>query len=185
MTVSSDKAYQRLEGIILECLPDESQWARKRFAIIKDLPSTNKGNVAELFLKWLAEETLRVEAELLVGQRGHYDVVVRSDPEQRVEAKCATQDVNGSFQFNGIRYDRRYTLLFVLGIAPASAHVGLWTKAEVGELPMAPMSKGANASFKLTRRPQELYSIEDWPVLWEQAAMRKQFSDKRTGHSVL
>ena len=71
-----------------------------------------------------------------------------------VEVKCATEDVNGSFQFNGLRTDSHYTHCFLLGVAPNTLYFRFVQKKELdGPLyPLVSMQAGANASFKLTRR---------------------------------
>ena len=171
-------ACDMLEEILLKCLPDENQWRGKRYSIVLDLPLTNRGDVAELFLKWLLEEKNGADAELHSSRRGPWDVKTLSDPPITLEAKCATLDVGGSFQFNGIRYDRCYDLLFALGIAPESVHVGLWRRSELLDLNMVAMAKGTNSSFKLSRRPADLYDPDEWLPLWNKVAVEKENSDK-------
>ncbi|MBD0864665.1 MAG: hypothetical protein GDA36_03180 [Rhodobacteraceae bacterium] len=78
------------------------------------------------------------------------------------ELKNAREDVSGSFQFNHIRYHRPYDALLCIGIAPSRIHVGAWSKADVvtgGAGSLVSMEKGANASYKLTKRPDQLLPI--------------------------
>lgn len=79
------------------------------------------------------------------------------------ELKTATEDIGGSFQFNHIRYHRRYEAVLCIGIAPAEILFDVWSKAEIttglaGNL--VSMEKGANASYKLTKRKADLRPID-------------------------
>ena len=176
--ISETKAAVQLESIILDCLPPNDIWHKKRFSIIRDLPLTNRGDVAEKFLGWLVKTDLGLRHELHENKRGDWDVRVHSKPIRTIEAKCASMDVGGSYQFNGIRYDRQYDLLFALGIAPETLHLGLWRRTELLELKLVPMQKGTNSTFKLTRKPADLYSLSEWHDLWKAVAMRGKRSDR-------
>ena len=83
----------------------------------------------------------------------------------KFELKTATEDVNGSFQFNHLRYHRPYDAVLCLGVTPNELYFGLWSKADVatgkaGSL--VSMEKGANASYKLTKKPSDLSVIDDF-----------------------
>lgn len=178
MSIDHEEAAVQLESIILDCLPPNDIWHKKRFSIIRDLPLTNRGDVAEKFLGWLVKTDLGLRHELHESQRGPWDVRVHSNPIRTIEAKCASMDAGGAYQFNGIRYDRQYDLLFALGIAPETLHLGLWPRAELLELKLVPMQKGTNSTFKLTRKPEDLYSLSEWHDLWEAVAMRGEQRDR-------
>lgn len=71
-----------------------------------------------------------------------------------IEVKCATEDVSGSFQFNGLRTDSVYTHCFLLGIAPNDLYFRFVQKELLNTplYPLVSMQRGANAAFKLTRK---------------------------------
>lgn len=73
--------------------------------------------------------------------------------------------MNGSFQFNHIRYHRPYDAVLCLGVSPNELFFNIWSEQEVltglaGNL--VSMEKGANASYKLTKRSNGLHSIADF-----------------------
>jgi len=81
------------------------------------------------------------------------------------EVKTATEGSNGTFQFNHIRYHRPYEFLLCLGITPRDVVFDAWSKADVvtgkaGNL--VTMEKRANASFKLTKRTDQLKPVESF-----------------------
>ena len=130
-------------------------WENKKFAVMKMASTTEKGNIGEDLLASLLREIGYREVAVLEGRRGDYDVAVEwQKAEVKFEVKVATRDVNGHFQFNGIRFDTRYTHLFCLGVSPEETRYLIvpksWLNNKEG-FNMAPMAKGANASFKLTK----------------------------------
>ncbi len=94
--------------------------------------------------------------------KDEYDIKIFN---KKVEVKTATEDTSGSFQFNGIRYHRRYDFLLVLGISPENIYFNFYSAAsvksqEVGNL--VSMEKGAVGSQKLTRQKHQLYDISEF-----------------------
>ena len=79
------------------------------------------------------------------------------------EVKIATQDVSDNFQFNGIRYDRKYsTLICLAGCHLNSLRYYLIVEKKFigsGIHKMVSMAKGSNASFKLTKTIKDLNSF--------------------------
>lgn len=62
-----------------------------------------------------------------------------------------------------IAHHRPYHGVICLGVSPTDIYFNLWSKAEIttgvaGRL--VSMEKGANASYKLTKRSNSLYSID-------------------------
>lgn len=83
------------------------------------------------------------------------------------ELKTATEDVNGNFQFNHIRYHRQYDGLICLGVSPANLYFNVWTAADVktGKAgTLTSMEKGANASYKLSKGVKSLKPINDFQI---------------------
>lgn len=140
-------------------------WEGSKFALFKTMPTTNKGDIGEDFLAALLKSNRCSNVEVVKGRRGHYDVkATYNGKEATFEVKVATQDTNGAFQFNGVRYDTQYTHLFCLGISPDSIGFLLIRKDEVGKPPhkMVAMAKGTNASFKLTKKVVDLSSFSQF-----------------------
>lgn len=79
--------------------------------------------------------------------------------------KTATEDTSKHFQFNHIRYHRKYHAVLCLGVSPADLYFGIWSKAEVvtGKAGnMVSMEKSANASYKLTKATADLHKISSF-----------------------
>ena len=74
----------------------------------------------------------------------------------------ATQDVNGAFQFNGIRYDYPADLIMVLGIAPDDVWFNLYARRDLVDLTLVSMRKNSNSDFKLTRTPAQLLPVQQF-----------------------
>ena len=155
----------RLATLIDDYARSKSQrWDTGRFRAIKALSATEKGNIAEDFVRWLGEHN-GFEAERHRSRRGPWDVRVAGFT---IEVKMATQDVNGAFQFNGIRYDYPADLIFVLGIAPDEVWFNLYARRDLFELTLVPMRKNANSDFKLTRTPEQLLAVGDFRARFEE-----------------
>jgi len=88
--------------------------------------------------------TRKMREDALNLQRNHRHI-------KSFEVKVATQDVNGKFQFNGVRDDTVYSHLFCLGISPDDLHFLYIPKRVLRErYNLVPMTKGTNATFKVT-----------------------------------
>lgn len=135
------------------------KWAKGQFVRIKALSTTEKGEIAERFVVWLAGHH-GLESTRRETKRGEYDVLVA---DKKLEVKMASEDVSGNFQFNGIRYDTRYDFLCALGISPDQVLFNIYPRAQLLNLPLVPMQKGANATFKLTRKKSELLDLSEFP----------------------
>jgi hypothetical protein len=125
------------------------------------------GNVGQLFIEKLCEE-LSMPCFFPINKKGArltqspWDIKIANI---EFELKTATEDVGGNFQFNHIRYHRPYQALLCLGVSPANLYFGVWSKGDVvtgkaGRL--VSMEKGANASYKLTKAPVQLYEINQF-----------------------
>lgn len=136
------------------------KWAKGRFIAIKALSSTEKGNIAEAFVAWLARHH-GLKAAPHESKRGEYDVMVAG---KKLEVKMASEDVSGNFQFNGIRYDTKYDMLCVIGISPDEVRFNIYTKSKVTtDLTLVAMQKNTNATYKLTRKKTELLDLAEFP----------------------
>lgn len=144
---------------------NDSKWAAARFANIKVISNTLVGDVGQQFMENLCEQlgvaySFPLRSDGTRDKRGSWDIAIKG---KKYELKTATEDVGGNFQFNHIRYHRQYDGLICLGVSPDKIRFGIWSAADVktgkaGKL--VSMEKGANASYKLTKRATELQGIE-------------------------
>ena len=143
---------------------DHPKWDGAPFEAIRRVPNTKVGDVGQDFVEALCvdAEFACVFPEKADGTRlrqSPWDIQIEGTT---FELKTATEDVKGAFQFNHIRYHRDYQALLCIGIGPAAIYMDAWSKADVttgkaGNL--VTMEKGANASYKLTKRPDQLRPI--------------------------
>lgn len=140
-----------------------NRWTDKKFAIFKLASTTEKGDIGEDFLADILKTCGYKNVKVLEGRRGHYDVSVKhKNKDIYFEVKVATRDIHKAFQFNGIRYDTKYTHLFCLGVSPDKIGYLMIEKILVGNdnYKMVSMAKGSNASFKLTKKESLLNSFD-------------------------
>ena len=145
--------------IFLEVLKNKrnpSKWDNSKFENIKLIPNTQVGQVGQEFMVKVCE-TIGFDYKEPEGTQSPWDIMIK---DVTFEIKAATEDVIGNFQFNHIRYHRSYDALICIGISPEMINFNCWTAAEVktnkaGNL--VTMEKGANASFKLTKKKSDLF----------------------------
>ncbi|MCX8480823.1 MAG: hypothetical protein ORN58_02785, partial [Sediminibacterium sp.] len=94
--------------------------------------------------------------------RDSFDIIILNN---KIEIKTATEDIGGSFQFNGVRYHRQYDFIFVLGIAPNNIYFNIYSAADIktgkaGNL--VTMEKGTSGSYKLTKKKSELIDFVEF-----------------------
>jgi len=155
---------------VLESYGGMDKWNNQPFEIVKRIPNTKVGDVGSDFVERMCGiHNFRCEFPLNEhGERsrtGPWDIRIEG---VSFEMKTATEDVSGNFQFNHIRYHRKYDALICIGISPSDIYIGTWTKAEVttemaGNL--VSMEKNANASYKLTKSVKNLHSIDQFENL--------------------
>ena len=143
---------------------NDSKWDKGNFIGIKTISNTKVGAVGQDFIESLCEE-LSIPFEFPLNKKkvrasqNPWDIQINGIT---FELKTATEDINGAFQFNHIRYHRDYEAVFCLGVTPNNLFFGIWSKADVatgkaGKL--VSMEKGANASYKLTKLPSGLSPV--------------------------
>ena len=146
---------------------NDKKWAVGRLAGIKTLSNTKVGSVGQDFIEELCR-TLNVPVIFPLNasnrrlNQSPWDLKMH---EITFELKTATEDTGGKFQFNHIRYHRQYDAVLCLGVSPDELLFNIYSKAEIasgkaGKL--VSMEKGANASYKLTKSKNELYSIDQF-----------------------
>ena len=152
---------------VLDKHDDHRKWSLSRFEKIKRISNQKVGQVGQEFVEALCYE-ISFEVEFPVNTTGQrttqspWDIKIEGIT---FEQKTATEDINGAFQFNHIRYHREYEAVLCIGITPEDVMFGVWSKADVvtGKAgTLVSMEQGANASYKLTKRPPELYSIREF-----------------------
>lgn len=149
---------------VLATYADADKWIGQPFEHIRRIPNTKVGDVGQNFVEVLCHEcglecTFPEKKDGTRLRQSPWDIRIEG---KAFELKTASEDVSGSFQFNHIRYHRPYDALLCIGIAPSRIHVGAWSKADVatgGAGVLVSMEKEANASYKLTKRPDQLKDI--------------------------
>lgn len=137
-------------------------WEGKKFKRVKILSPGDKGMLGEELLHQLLGR-MNYSPETQKGRRGHWDVKVENGGEPcTFEVKVATEDTNGSHQFNGIRRDTKYSHLFLLGIRYDELLYLIIAKKELDDYPLVPMQKGTNSTFKLQRKAEDLKSFDSF-----------------------
>lgn len=156
--------YKRLFIKALENNKDNPKWGAGAFIGIKTISNTKVGAVGQDFIESLCN-ALSIKCKFPMKKdetrlsQSPWDIEIDGI---KFELKTATEDVGGSFQFNHVRYHRPYDALLCLGVTPNKLYFRVWSKAEVttgkaGSL--VTMEKGANASYKLTKKPSDLIPI--------------------------
>lgn len=165
--MASPDAHQILLNVLAR-YEDAGKWKGATFERIKRLSNTKVGDAGQDFVEVLCKE-LGFECDFPEHTSGGgksrqslWDIKIEG---VAFELKTATEDVHRAFQFNHIRYHRQYEGLLCVGVAPESVLFDAWSKAGVttgkaGRL--VTMDKGSSATFKLTKRPGELRSIDEF-----------------------
>lgn len=144
---------------------DNPKWAGSPFENIRRVPNTKVGDVGQDFVERLCKQ-IGFSVDFPKNEEGKrkrqspWDMRIEG---KTFEVKTASEDKDGAFQFNHLRYHRSYDAALCIGIGPDSIYIGAWTKAEIatgkaGNL--VSMEKRANASYKLSKRPDQLHPID-------------------------
>jgi len=163
--LKTEQDYLKVFHNILENFNAGNKWINKPFEKMVMIPLTNRGQLVQLFIERICSK-LSLPIELPKSISG--DRATQSPWDLKIngvtfEIKAATEDTNNKFQFNHIRYHRKYDALLCVGISPGELRFRCWTAADVktnkaGNL--VSMEKAANASFKLTKSARELLGFE-------------------------
>ena len=150
---------------ILATHNDADKWNDSNFEHIKRISNTKVGEVGQDFIEKLCDEIghncmFPLNKKGVRAKQNPWDIQI---DDVQFELKTATEDISGVFQFNHIRYHRPYHGIICLGVSPSSIYFNLWSKAEIstgiaGHL--VSMEKGANASYKLAKKPDALHTID-------------------------
>ncbi len=156
--------FKELFQISIEKNKNNPLWDTGDFSEIKKISNTNVGAVGQDFIESVCKE-LGISFEIPLNEnkkvaRSPWDIKIRG---VEFELKTATEDTHGKFQFNHIRYHRKYDAALCLGVSPNNLYFNVWTKAHIatgraGNL--VTMEKGGNASYKLTKAKIDLLPIK-------------------------
>lgn len=144
---------------------NDKKWATGRLSGIKTLSNTKVGQAGQDFI----EELCNSIGIPIIFPTGKTNKRLNQNPwdiklhEITFELKTATEDTSCNFQFNHIRYHRKYEALLCLGVSPDELYFNIYSKSDVlmgkaGNL--VTMEKGANASYKLTKTKGALHKID-------------------------
>ena len=153
-------AVELLVAIIREHAPQDI-WRDSPLVGYRMLGNTNRGEIGGEFIRrYLAQN------EIEVGNGGRTSRTDLQIGGVRFEIKTASLGVNGTFQFNHVRMDRDYDHLLCLGICPNEVVFEMWRKGAVAENRagrLVRMAEGQAVTYKLTKRLDELQSIQQLP----------------------
>jgi hypothetical protein len=159
------KEYYDIFKKILEDQHDDPKWNSARFGKIKIISNTKVGTVGQLFVEKICEK-LKLKFENPKNKEGKntsqspWDLKIE---DITFEIKAATEDVNGSFQFNHLRYHRDYEAVLCIGIAPNDVYFNIFSKKQIssGEAgKLVTMEKAGEASYKLTKKKEKLFTFD-------------------------
>ena len=164
-----EKFEDMIMGPLFPSKKNTSMWTNSKYEFIKKLTTTEKGNLGELIT---CNSFLKIGIDCIIkeNKRGDWDLRALL---KGLEHKVATQDVHGSFQFNGIQLNRAYDFLFGLGIAPNNIFFIIIPKSELlekktwGFCSMTKKIQGEDPqslSYKVTVTEQNMISFENFPT---------------------
>lgn len=164
LKTDNEELYSSLMLTTLDSHGDSNKWNNSLYGKIKRISNTKVGSVGQDFLEKICV-LFNIPHGFPTDKNGNrlsqspWDIEILG---VKFELKTASEDVSGCFQFNHIRYHRPYDAVICLGIAPNDIYYRIWTKAEIatgqaGNL--VSMERSGNASYKLTKRPTDLYNI--------------------------
>jgi hypothetical protein len=146
---------------------DNPKWKEGDFIGIKTVSNTKVGSVGLDFVESLCNAlsiplNFPLRKDKTRMNQSPWDIEIYGI---KFELKTATEDTGGNFQFNHIRYHRPYDAVLCLGVTPNELYFGIWSKADVATEKvgnLVSMEKGANASYKLTKKPSNLFPIANF-----------------------
>ena len=153
-----------LETILVESIATlknrvegQNKWANARYRCIKDAPPTIKSDFGQDSTARMITEICGLNSEVVNGGKGDFDILVHGVGE--FEHKLATEDANGSFQFNGIDCAKEWDWVFCLAVAPNHVMFGIYSHEECEDRLTTNMTK-AGGGKKLITNPR----TQPWPL---------------------
>ncbi len=160
-----------LVEIINEHAPKDI-WQGSPLVGYRKLGNTNRGEIGEEFIRrYLGAAGLEVSVK---GNRSSAtDLQIAG---LHFEVKTASLGANGTFQFNHIRFDKKYAYLLCLGICPEKIVFDMWRKgavAEEGAGHLVRMAEGQSVTWKLTKQLAAMKEISELPAAIEAERPKK------------
>lgn len=159
--------YEALMDAAICAAANDKKWIGSKFEGIKIVSNTAVGRVGQTFVESLCTAlglpfTVPMDSAGKRLNQSPWDIKILG---KEFELKTASEDTTRSFQFNHIRYHRKYDAAIFIGIAPNQILFDCHSKADLvtgraGGL--VSMEAGANASYKFTRRPAQLHAISEF-----------------------
>ena len=138
-----------------------TNWIGSRYEVLRVSSPTDKGTLGEDLVYKILREMGYLQSAINPNRKGDWDVITpNGDQIAKFEVKVATLDTHNNHQFNGIRYDAKYTHLFLLGVSPNDLKYKIVAKSDLNNFSLVSTQKGANAAFKLTLRTNDLNSFD-------------------------
>ena len=143
---------------------EKNKWAGKKNYIWKYASKTPQGDAGEstvctsLYLILSAVYGEGVECRVINKGKGEFDILVTlpDGRDYKIEVKTATEDVNGSHQFNGLRKDVDYDFAFLFGVGPEDFFYEIASHEYLCETMTTNMSKEVVGSYKHTISQKKL-----------------------------
>ena len=143
--------------------PSQDKWTDARFAEVKSSTMTAKGDFGEELTTSVLNE-FGLEARRVNQGIGEFDIIMG---EWLIEHKLATEDSSGSFQFNGIKKNVNYDIVFCLGVSPNDISFTILTKEDAIEKLTTPMTKDGSDSYKYSVPLNKMITYNEENVLDE------------------
>jgi hypothetical protein len=105
-----------------------------------------------------------VECNIVNKGKGDYDVLIvipALNKEIRIEVKTATEDVNGSHQFNGLKKNIGYDYAFLFGVAPENYFFLIESHDHLAQVMTTNMSKNVEGAWKYTVSQKNLKKFNE------------------------
>ena len=142
MSIEIDQVFEKT---ITQTKGMHPKWVDSKYAVIKGMTNTDKGNFGENFTTEFLNQ-IGFSAERINGGIGDFDILLKESG-ITLEHKLATEDVGGGFQFNGLSKEKKYDYAFCLGVSPNEMRFNIYPKTSLEKL-TTNMSKGVVGSFK-------------------------------------
>ena len=163
MPLSANRVFSVMDDLIAGRSYSITNWIGSRYELLRVSSPSDKGNLGEDLIHNILHEIGYMLSNINSNRKGDWDIITpNGNLVAKFEVKVATLDTNDSHQFNGIRYDAKYTHLFLLGVSPNELKYKIVAKIDLNKFSLVSTQKGANAAFKLTMRTNELNSFNDF-----------------------
>ena len=163
MPLKANQVFSVMDDLIKRRVYSIKNWIGSRYEVLRISSPSDKGTLGEDLVLKILHELGYLKSKTNPNRKGEWDIIAPNENlEVKFEVKVATLDTHNHHQFNGIRYDAKYTHLFLLGVTPNELKYKVVAKSDLNNYSLVSTQKGANAAFKLTVRTNELNSFNDF-----------------------